>query len=84
MLEQLPTGLQYIYRISLQDADPQPGTVKLNLASKMFKALADERIDENLEGKPFKSGMSMIYKLEHGYAEEMSFPRCCTSRRDTG
>jgi hypothetical protein len=32
----------------------------------MFLALADERVDENLEGKPYKSGISMIYRLERG------------------
>jgi hypothetical protein len=32
----------------------------------MFLALSDERIDENLEGKSYKSGISMIYRLERG------------------
>ena len=53
-----------IYRIALQDPETQPGTAKLHLAKKMFVALADERVDENLEGKSYKSGISMIYNLE--------------------
>ena len=44
------TRSQYsIYRIALQDT--QPGSAKSHLAKKMFLALADERVDENLEGK---------------------------------
>ena len=53
-----------IYRIALQDPETQPGAAKLHLAKKMFVALADERVDENLEGKSYKSGISMIYNLE--------------------
>jgi hypothetical protein len=32
----------------------------------MFLAISDERIDHNLEGKPYKSGISMKYRLERG------------------
>lgn len=73
-----------IYRIALQDPDTQLGTAKLHLAKKMFMALADERVDENLEGKSYKSGISMIYRLERGEVDQLAYPKCCPKRRETG
>ena len=79
------TRSQYsIYRIALQDPDTQPGSAKSHLAKKMFLALADERVDENLEGKSYKSGISMIYRLERGEGDQLPYPKCCPKRRDTG
>ncbi len=73
-----------IYRIALQDPDTKPETAKLHLAKKMFLALADERIDENLEGRSYKSGISMICRLERGEGDQVAHPKCCPKRRDTG